>query len=202
MSVSSYRTRSPRHIRLGHPLAVCAMLAFGSLAAIAASGCSPAVPPTPTAKPAAVHTDHDHGHDHDKQVPKDGHDHSEPADQDHADHGHTHPETLAAGVAELETMWGHVKESLKAGDREKADDKVHAVGHLLEDFEGLVSKEEAGLQDAGKQATQVVFECFDTLDAALHGGEEELKKIDIDELGTRLEAAIESLKNLGKGGAQ
>jgi len=200
MSVSSYRGRSPRHIRLGHPLAVCAMLAFGSLAAIATPGCSPAVPPAPAAKPVAVHTDHDH--DHDKQAPKDSHDHSEHADQDHGDHDHAHPETLAAGVAELETMWGHVKESLKAGDREKADDKVHAVGHLLEDFEGLVSKQEAGLQDAGKQATQVVFECFDALDAALHGGEEELKKIDIDELGTRLEAAIESLKNLGKGGAQ
>jgi len=99
-------------------------------------------------------------------------------------------------------MWGHVKESLKAGDREKADDKVHDVGHLLEDFEGLLSKEEASLQDAGKQATQVVFECFDTLDAALHGSEEELKKIDVDELGTRLETAIESLKNLGKSGAK
>jgi len=169
------------------------MLTPGGVAVVVVSGCSPAVPPAPAAKPVAAHTAHDHG----EQAQKDSHDHAE-----HADHDHTHPETLAAGVAELETMWGHVKESLKAGDREKADDKVHEVGHLLEDFEGLLSKEETSLQDAGKQATQVVFECFDALDTALHGGEEELKKIDVDALGTRLETAIESLKNLGKGGAK
>jgi len=171
------------------------MLALGGLAA---PGCSPAVPPAPAAKPVAVHTDHDHGHD--EKASKDSHDHAEHAEHD--DRDHAHPETLAAGVAKLETMWGDVKTALKAGDREKADDKVHAVGHLLEDFEGLLSKEEAVLQDAGKKATAVVFECFETLDAALHGPEEELKKIDVDELGTRLEAAVESLKSLAKGDAK
>lgn len=194
MSASSSRDRSSRHIRLGRSLSVCAMLAWGGLAA---PGCSPAVPPAPAAKPVAVHTDHDHGHD--EKASKDSHDHAEHAEHD--DHDHAHPETLAAGVAKLETMWGDVKTALKAGDREKADDKVHAVGHLLEDFEGLLSKEEAVLQDAGKKATAVVFECFETLDAALHGPEEELKKIDVDELGTRLEAAVESLKSLAKGDA-
>lgn len=195
MSASSSRDRNSRHIRLGRSLSVCAMLALGGLAA---PGCSPAVPPAPAAKPVAVHTDHDHGHD--EKASKDSHDHAEHAEHD--DHDHAHPETLAASVAELETMWGDVKTALKAGDREKADDKVHAVGHLLEDFEGLLSKEEAVLQDAGKKATAVVFECFETLDAALHGPEEELKKIDVDELGTRLEAAVESLKSLAKGDAK
>ena len=193
MSVSSSGGRSPRRNRLRLSLAVCAMLSLGGAAVVAFPGCSPAVPPAAPAKPTAVPAAHDHSvHDHAEHAPKDSHDHAE----------HAHPETLAAGVAALETMWGHVKESLKAGDREKADDKVHEVGHLLEDFEGLLSKEEASLQDAGKQATQVVFECFDALDAALHGGEEELKKIDVDELGTRLESAMESLKNLGKGDAK
>jgi len=152
-------------------------------------------------KPAVVHNDHDH----DEHSKKDSHElagQTGHADHAHDDHDHTHPETLAAGVAELETMWGHVKEALKAGDREKADDKVHGVGHLLEDFEALLAKEDAGLQDAGKKATEVVFECFDTLDTALHGGEDELKKIDIDELATRVEAAIESLKTLGKSGSK
>jgi len=195
MSASSSRDRSSRHIRLGRSLSVCAMLALGGLAA---PGCSPAVPPAPAAKPVAVHTDHDHVHD--EKASKDGHDHAEHAEHD--DHDHAHPETLAAGVAELETMWSDVKTALKAGDREKADDKVHAVGHLLEDFEGLLSKEEAVLQEAGKKATAVVFECFETLDAALHGPEEEFKKIDFDELGTRLEAAVESLKSLAKGDAK
>ena len=115
---------------------------------------------------------------------------------------HAHPETLAAGVAELETMWGHVKAALKAGDRDKADDKVHAVGHLLEDFEGLLAKETADVQEAGKKATQEVFECFDALDTAFHGEEDDLKKLDLDALGGRLEAAIKTLKGIGPGSSK
>lgn len=163
-------------------------------------GCSPATPPVAPAKPVAVaHADHGHDHDHGKN---DSHDHGKKAGHDHDDHDdhdHAHPETLAAGVLELEAMWGHVKESLKAGDREKADEKVHAVGHLLEDFEGLLAKEKAEAQEAGKKATQEVFDCFDKLDEAFHGDEDDLKKLDLNALGERLDAAIKTLKGLGTG---
>jgi hypothetical protein len=154
-------------------------------------GCSPAAAPVAPAKPVAAHADHDK---HDKH---DNHDHD-----DHDDHDHAHPETLAAGVAELEAMWGHVKAALKADDREKADEKVHAVGHLLEDFEKLLAKEKAEAQEAGKKATQEVFDCFDKLDEAFHGEEDALKKLDLDALGERLEAAIKSLKSLATGGTK
>ena len=158
-------------------------------------GCSPAAAPVAPAKPVAAHADHDkhakHDHDHGKD---DDHDHAKPAAKDHDDHAH--PETLAAGVLELETMWGQVKAALKADDREKADEKVHAVGHLLEDFENLLAKEKGEAQEAGKKATQEVFDCFDKLDEAFHGDEDALKKLDLDSLGERLEAAIKSLKSL------
>jgi len=160
-------------------------------------GCSPAAPPAAPAKPVAAHADHGHGDDNDKDHDHGKHDDDKHGDDKHDDHEHAHPETLAAGVLELEKMWGHVKEALKAGDREKADDKVHAVGHLLEDFEALLAKEKAEAQEAGKKATQEVFDCFDTLDEAFHGDEEALKKLDLDALGERLEAAIMSLKGLG-----
>ena len=163
-------------------------------------GCSPATPPVAPAKPvAAAHADHDHDHDHGKD---DSHDQGKKNSKDHDDHGdhdHAHPETLAAGVLEVEAMWGHVKEALKAGDREKADEKVHAVGHLLEDFEGLLATEKAEAQEAGKRATQEVFDCFDKLDEAFHGDEDDLKKLDLDALGERLESAIKTLKGLGTG---
>lgn len=156
---------------------------FVAMLSLGVAGCSPAVPPAAPPRPGAVHADHDHDHDDRK-------------DADHDDHDHDHPETLAAAVAELETMWGDVKGALKAGDREKADDKVHAVGHLLEDFEGLLAKAKAEAQEAGKRATQEVFDCFDTLDEAFHGDEDDLKKLDLDALGQRLEAAITTLKGL------
>jgi hypothetical protein len=161
-------------------------------------GCSPATPPVAPAKPvAAAHADHDH--DHGKE---DSHDHGKANGKDHEDHGdhdHAHPETLAAGVLELEAMWGKVKKDLKAGDRDKADEKVHAVGHLLEDFEGLLAKEKAEAQEAGKKATQEVFDCFDKLDEAFHGDEDDLKMLDLNALGERLDAAIKTLKGLTTG---
>ena len=184
------------------------VLSFGVLS-FGVLGCSPATAPVAPAKQVAAHADHDkqakqakhdkhdkHDHDHGKD---DDHDHAKPAAKDHDDHDHAHPETLAAGVAELETMWGHVKAALKADDREKADEKVHAVGHLLEDFEELLAKEKAEAQEVGKKATQDVFDCFDKLDEAFHGDEDALKKLDLDALGERLEAAIKSLKSLVTG---
>jgi len=178
------------------------VLSVGMLS-VGVLGCSPAAAPVAPAKPVAAHADHDkhakHDHDHGKD---DDHDHAKPAahdHDDHDDHGHAHPETLAAGVAELEAMWGHVKAALKADDREKADEKVHAVGHLLEDFEDLLAKEKSEAQEAGKKATQEVFDCFDKLDEAFHGDEDALKKLDLDTLGERLESAIKSLKSLATG---
>jgi len=194
MRASISRDRNLFGVLLGMlPVGVLA----GGLLAGGVLGCSPSAPPVAPAKQVAAQADHDK---HDKHDKHDGHDHAK-AD-DHDDHGHTHPETLAAGVLELETMWGHVKDALKGGDREKADEKVHAVGHLLEDFEELLAKEKADVQEAGKKATQEVFECFDTLDEAFHGDEDALKKLDLDALGERLEAAIRSLKGLAAGSSR
>ena len=177
MRASMSCDRSPFGVLLG-------MLSIGVLS-VGVLGCSPAAAPVSPAKAVAVHADHDKHDDHDHG--KDD------------DHDHGHPETLAAGVAELETMWGHVKAALKADDREKADEKVHAVGHLLEDFEKLLAKEKAEAQEVGKKATQDVFDCFDKLDEAFHGDEDALKKLDLDALGERLETAIKSLKSLATG---
>ena len=156
-------------------------------------GCSPAPTPPAVVKPVAVQVDHDH-------------DHGRPSDNDHDDHDdhdHAHPETLAAAVTDLELLWGHVKGSLQSGDREKADDKVHMVGHLLEDFESLLAQESKAVEEAGKQAVGEVFDCFDSIDVALHADENDAKsKINLDKLSPRLEAAIKTLKDLVSGEAK
>ena len=102
-------------------------------------GCAPAPAPV---KPAAsqgqkaTHDDHHHGHGH----------------EDHA-----HPETLAAGLAELEGIATAVKTHLDAGARDKADKAVHMVGHLVEDLRGLLPKENlsAEAQAAAGKALEV-----------------------------------------------
>lgn len=92
-------------------------------------------------------------------------------DHDHHDHGHhAHPKTLAEGVAELEKVAQAVKNHLAADGRKAADDAVHALGHLLEDAQGLVrtSTLAADAKAAATKSLDELFECFDSLDTALH----------------------------------
>lgn len=134
-------------------------LFFPSLALAAAwiaGGCAPAAKP---AAPVAKSADAD-------QTGQASHD-------DHADH--VHPETLAEGIAELETAVKDVAEKLGSGAKEAADDAVHAVGHLLGDLEELLKKQEltADIKEAGTKALAELGECFDKLDVAMHAAEGE-----------------------------
>jgi hypothetical protein len=154
----------------------------GSIAALmclVAMGCSGGQAPAPVAAAKKPQGHHDHGHDH----------------GDHA-----HPETLAAGVAELEKLLGTVGEKLASGATEAADDAVHMVGHLIEDLEGLLGAEKLGAeaQAAGKKALDELFECFDALDTALHAkeGEGESPAKVHESLADRMKAALEALKGI------
>lgn len=182
-----------------------------------ALGCTPAptVPPAATTKPAD-HDDHDdHDHDHDRPAPApkqpadtakaaakpaaDDHDHDDAAkkdaDHDHADHDH--PKTLAEGVAALGKAAAAVKDHLAADARDKADDAVHDLGHLLEDVQGLVGTSDLAA-DAKKAATAALddlFDCFDKLDTALHAepGKGDSPAEVHASLAERVEAAIKAL---------
>ncbi|MFZ4734073.1 MAG: hypothetical protein ACOYK7_16165 [Pirellulales bacterium] len=153
------------------PVSILTPVGFASLPVLAtvvvvATGCSePAAPPVVGPRPAPAPTAAV-AHDHD-------HDHAKPAGAAHE--GHEHPETLAAAVTELKGLVEKVREALAAGDREKADGPVHAVGHLLEDMEGLVAKAKlpAERETAVKQAVEEIFQAFDALDTAIHGDAKE-----------------------------
>ena len=140
-------------------------------------GCAPAAKPPAAAKPAA-------GHDH-----------------DHDDHAH--PETLAAGVAELEKVIKDVADKLGSGAKDAADDAVHAVGHLLEDLEGLLEKQTltADLREAGKKALAELTDCFAKLDTALHAAEGEGEPPATVHAGVaeRIGAAVTALKTMVAG---
>jgi hypothetical protein len=126
-------------------------LALLALAAVlVAAGCSrPAAPRSGAATQAGGGHDHDHDHGHEE---------------------HEHPESLAAGIAQVKRAAADVKAHLANGANEAADDVVHGMGHLVEDIDGLLSKEK--LSDAGKAAVKKalaeLFDCFDKLDTALH----------------------------------
>jgi hypothetical protein len=149
-------------------------------------GCAPAGPP------AAAVTATQAGHEHDE------HDDHEHDDHDHDDHDdHEHPVTVAGGLDELEDVCRRVKESLAAGDLDKADDSVHMVGHLVEDLQKLVaeSKPDADAAAAATKALDEIFDCFDAMDTALHSTDAEAaRKLDYAAYAPRIEAAIETLR--------
>lgn len=179
---------------------VCAMsrcFVAGRVAAICVAtaglwGCAPTTTPKP---PAAAVADRDGRHDHDHDHA--GHDHDAADGKDgHGDH--EHPETLAEGVARLESLLADIGTKLGSGAKDAADDAVHAAGHLLEDLRGLLEKQEvsADLKEAGAKAIDELFECFDRLDVALHAGDD-AKETPAEvhaSLAERLESAVRGLK--------
>jgi len=174
-------------MRLPPCTALLPAVALGSLVML---GCAPAAAPTRPVRPVAAADDH--GHDH-------GHDHgTKTAAKD--DHDHDHPETLAEGMAAVEKMWTGIRTALKSGKFDEADGMVHEVGHLLEDLPGLLAKAKAPavVAEGAKKAIEEVFACFEAIDTALHTGEEEAKKLDLDGLSSRIEAALTSLSGLTK----
>lgn len=132
---------------------VARLLSIAAAACLLTAGCSSSSPPAspPAGKAPAAHDHADHGHDHDE-------------------HDHDHPESFAAGVAQLQAAAASVKDHLTVGATGAADEAVHALGHLIEDVQGLLAKEKLGdeAKAAASKALDDLFECFDTLDTALH----------------------------------
>jgi predicted small lipoprotein YifL len=158
-------------------LSVCVAL----LACLTLSGCSSSSPPAKPAaeKAAAGGHDHDHGHDHEA-------------------HEHDHPESFAAGVAQLQATVAAVKDHLAVGATDAADEAVHGLGHLIEDVQSLLSKEELGdeAKAAASKALDELFECFDKLDTAIHapeGTSQPPAEVHAS-LAERIDAAIKSLQ--------
>lgn len=120
---------------------------------LAFAGCEPAA--SPTVKPPAEATAQQAAHDH---------------DHDHGHEEHDHPETLAEGIAQLAEAAAAVEKHLASGATDAADEVVHGVGHIIEDIQGLLPKENltAEAKAAAAKALDEVFECFDKLDTALH----------------------------------
>lgn len=116
--------------------------------------------------------DHDHGHTHD-------HDHGHTHDHDHGhthDHDHGHhelPADFAAAVGALGQYHATVRDALAAGQIPRADEAVHAIGHLLEALPTLA--EQAGVTgeagEAVRSAAESMFAAYGQLDQAIHADE-------------------------------
>lgn len=161
-------------------IAATALLAMGAII-----GCSraPVTPPRTDAQPAAA-AGHDHDHDH-----------------DHGHGDHAPPKTVAEGVKRLTEAAASVKKHLAADARADADTAVHDMGHLLEDMQEFVRTSDlaADAKAAATKALDDLFDCFGTLDEALHaepGTGTPAAEVHAS-VATRIEAAIGALEAAG-----
>jgi hypothetical protein len=159
------------------PSAVLVALTLSTIA----TGCGSPPPPAAAPKPGTT-TKTNRADDH-------GHDHGD----------HDHPATLAEGVEQLQKALATITSSLATGAKDAADDAVHDVGHLLEDLEQLVEKQEwtAEVKETGRKALAELTECFDKLDQALHAAEGEGESA-VKVLGSVTERIGKAIVSLGE----
>jgi len=135
-----------------------------------------------TAAPTTSAADHDDDHDHDA----------------HGDHPDGTSASLAGAVSEVERLRGEIQAAFAAGQLEKADGPVHAIGHLLEDLPKLAatkSLSEADQQQV-KRSVDALMNNFAALDERVHGGDSAGKSF--DEVAAQIESALTELKSIGK----
>ena len=174
-----------------HWLSLLPLLAYLTLT----TGCGKGSPtpqqtaPAPAPPQAAVasHDEHDHDeHDHDAH-----------------DHEHDHPafepaKTIAEAIARVKALGADVQKALAAQEMDLADDLVHSVGRVIEDLHAKIAAAELDTKarEAATAAADSIFDAYEKLDTALHGAEEEIKKIDFAAYLPTLDSATNTLDDL------
>jgi hypothetical protein len=124
----------------------------------------------------------------------DHHDHETHGDE----HKHTHPESFADALTEVDELRAKVETAFAAGDLAKADGPVHEIGRLLEELPELATKEarSAANQQKVKRAVDSLMECFAELDTRVHGRDSAGKSY--AEVADQINAALTDLKSVAK----
>ena len=142
--------------------------------------------PAPPRAAVASHDEHDH----------DEHDHEH-------DHAHDHPafepaKTIAEAIARVKALGADVQKALAAQEMDLADDLVHSVGRVIEDLHAKIAAAELDTKarEAATSAADSIFDAYEKLDTALHGAEEEIKKIDFAAYLPTLDSATNALDDL------
>jgi hypothetical protein len=153
------------------------LLPLGALLLAFATGCNTS-PKQPAAD--AGHEDHDHEHgDHD-------HDH---ADHEHGEHDHAEIKDFPQAVEMIEASRDKIRETLAAGETEKADGALHELGHTLEHVGELTSDFSDEVRSEIKKDVDELLDLYGTIDEQIHGE----KKVTYDAVSEKIDAAVKRL---------
>lgn len=168
-------------------------LSLGVLAFVSCLGCNQSPPAEKV--PEAAHEDQEHGHDHAHE----GHDHEGHDHEGHGHEGHDHAhgehaeesKTYAEAVEKVEAARDTIRDSLAAGEKDKADGALHELGHVLEAVPGLAKESALSVEDqeAVKKDVEELFDLFGKLDEQIHGNLE----VTYDAFAEKIDGAVTRL---------
>lgn len=159
-------------------------LPLGALLLAFATGCNTA-PKEPAAEAEHGAHDHEHGHDHGH----DDHGHGDHAGHSHGEHDHAEIKDFHQAVEMIESARDTIRDRLAAGEIEKADEALHALGHTLEHVGELTTDFADDVRSEIKKDIDDLFEQYGTLDEQIHAK----KDVTYDAVAEKIDAIVERL---------
>lgn len=156
-------------------------LPLGALLLAFMTGCNTASKEPTTAD--ATHEDHDHEHGE--------HAHDEHAGHEHGEHDHAEIKDFHQAVEMIETARDTIRDKLAAGEKEHADEALHALGHTLEHVNELTSDFSDDVRSEIKKDVDELLDLFGQVDEQIHAG----KEVTYDAVSEKIDAAVERLHN-------
>jgi len=157
-------------------------LPLGALLLAFVTGCN-----TSSKEPApeAAHADHDHGHEHGE------HAHDEHAGHEHGEHDHAEIKSFHEAVELIESARDTIRDKLAAGETDKADEALHALGHTLEHVGELTGDYTDDVRSEIKKDVEDLLDLFGNVDEQIHAKQD----VTYDAWSEKIDAIVERLHN-------
>ncbi len=155
-------------------------LPLGALLLAFVTGCNTS-PKEPA--PEAAHEDHDHGHEHGD------HAHDEHAGHEHGEHDHAEIKSFHEAAEMIETARDTIRDKLAAGETDKADEALHALGHTLEHVDELTGNFADDVRSEIKKDVEELLDLFGKVDEQIHAKQE----VTYDAWSEKIDAVVERL---------
>lgn len=140
-------------------------LPLGALLLAFVTGCNTS-PKEPAPETAHEAHDHDHGHEHGE------HAHDDHAGHDHGEHDHAEIKSFHEAVEMIESARDTIRDKLAAGETDKADEALHALGHTLEHVGELTGDYADDVRSEIKKDVEELLDLFGKVDEQIHAKQE------------------------------
>lgn len=163
-------------------------LPLGALLLAFVMGCNSATK-EPAAEAAHEDHDHDHGHEHGDHEHGEHAGHDNDADHGHGEHDHAEIKDFHEAVEMVEAARDTIRDKLAAGETDKADEALHALGHTLEHVGDLTGDFADDVRSEIKKDVEELLDLFGNVDEQIHAKQD----VTYDAWSEKIDAVVERL---------